>query len=233
MRVFSSHRMLILGWLGSLLGFFALALRASSGHILGADVQVSEAVQDLPAFLDYLFRFENWLGDGTPFALLTIASALVFFTAKHTLEATMIMLSFAFRLANVLVKVVVAEPRPIADVIRVTYPHDNLSYTSGHVLGVTLVCTMLILFIPKLNWPRYLVVGVESLCIVYICSIGLARIWVGAHWPSDVLGAYLFSLVLLIPIVVLCRRWLLGDSEPGSRPSGSKRFRRCSLRRHV
>jgi membrane-associated phospholipid phosphatase len=195
-----------------------LAVRASSGHILAADVQMSEAIQDLPAFFGGLFRFENWLGDGTPLALLTIVSALVFFSAKRVLEGALLVLSFALRLANVLVKVVVAEPRPIATVLRITYPHDNLSYTSGHVVGVTLVCAMLILFIPKLNWPRAVVLAVQALCTAYICSIGLARIWIGAHWPSDVLGGYLFCLVLLIPIAVVTAQSHPASAAPPSVP---------------
>ena len=44
---------------------------------------------------------------------------------------------------------------------------------------------------------------VQSNCVVIIAIVGFGRIFVGAHWPSDVLGGYLYGSLFLIVIGTL------------------------------
>ena len=47
----------------------------------------------------------------------------------------------------------------------------------------------------------YLKVILVILLTLLIISIGLSRIYLGVHYPSDVLGGYLLSLIVLILVI--------------------------------
>jgi undecaprenyl-diphosphatase len=198
-----ASRILGFVWLLSLFLLVMLALRAHYGGALSLDVTIAKQVQALPTVLGAWFDFENWGGDGLPLALVVIAGSLLLLARGHRLEAALLAGSFLIRAADVAVKHLVLEPRPSPDLVRVSFPHDDLSFPSGHVIGVTLVFGLLAAFLPRLTSSPRLVLAGRILCGLLIATIGLARIWAGAHWPSDVLGGYLYALVFLLPLLLL------------------------------
>lgn len=72
------------------------------------------------------------------------------------------------------------------------------SYPSGHALTATVVCG-LVLWLLRLYeagaalWWIALVVGTVS-----VLGVGLTRIWLGVHWPSDVVGGWLLGALLVL-----------------------------------
>ena len=122
----------------------------------------------------------------------------------------------AAALARVLsegVKQLVDRPRPSASVVDVTYQLGGHSFPSGHVLGATLFYGFLIYCaeISISNKPvRRIVQG--SLAMV-IALMGYARVELGAHWHTDVLGGYVIGLLVLSAMVWLHRRWSGADQK--------------------
>jgi len=57
-----------------------------------------------------------------------------------------------------------------------------------------------LLFISSRIQNRMLRLAVRGFSVATIGSIGLVRIWEGAHWPTDVLGAYAFGALILVVI---------------------------------
>jgi undecaprenyl-diphosphatase len=45
----------------------------------------------------------------------------------------------------------------------------------------------------------------RSLCVFMIVATGLARVYSGVHWSSDVIGGYLFGLIALAPVFLFYR----------------------------
>jgi membrane-associated phospholipid phosphatase len=88
------------------------------------------------------------------------------------------------------VKEATGRPRPRPPQPVATAP--GLSFPSGHALGVTVaavVCAVVIRALtgrrpPRLYWPFAVVAGA-------VC--GFARVGLGVHYPSDVLGGYLLG----------------------------------------
>ena len=72
------------------------------------------------------------------------------------------------------------------------------SFPSGHaVLSLLLVSTLLVL------WPspgRILQGAVWILAAAIVLGVGVSRVFLGTHWPSDVLAGWLFALLWIAAV---------------------------------
>jgi undecaprenyl-diphosphatase len=85
------------------------------------------------------------------------------------------------------------------------HPFQRWSYPSGHAMTATicygLLAYLLVRASPKWRWT---IVGFLAL---WLLVIGLSRVYVGVHWPTDILGGYLAGgSWLSVCIAVLGRR---------------------------
>jgi undecaprenyl-diphosphatase len=64
----------------------------------------------------------------------------------------------------------------------------SFSYPSGHALGSTVLYGFLAYLFatrfPQFSWLIYLLV------VLHIGAIGLSRLYLGVHWPTDIIGGY-------------------------------------------
>jgi membrane-associated phospholipid phosphatase len=106
---------------------------------------------------------------------------------------------------------IVARPRPSADLIQVLIEEQDVhgfpSFPSGHTVYYTaffgflwfLVFTKVSL--PILRWPLL------ALFSTLVPLIGVARLYLGAHWASDVVGGYLLGSAVLVAGINLYGGW--------------------------
>ena len=75
---------------------------------------------------------------------------------------------------------------------------SGMSFPSGHVMSYIafwgLIFSFTLILFKGHHWWRTTLLIVSGLCVVLI---GPSRIYLGAHWASDVLGAYLLGGFLL------------------------------------
>jgi len=105
---------------------------------------------------------------------------------------------------NQMVKFIIRRPRP--DHLRLI-KQGGYSFPSGHSMVSIALYGFLIYLVNKKIKNKILRIILTILLTIIIISIGLSRIYVGVHYPSDVLGGYLFALAILILTITLCHHF--------------------------
>jgi undecaprenyl-diphosphatase len=101
-----------------------------------------------------------------------------------------------------------AKPLKIGHSTRVIDSGQGRSFPSGHVIDTMSVAVLLTLFYPRRGWLAFLVPLI----------VGYSRIYVGSHWPSDVIASYFIgagSTLLLATFGELAWQKIAPKLRPG------------------
>jgi undecaprenyl-diphosphatase len=134
---------------------------------------------------------------------------LAFALRRRRTEMYALLLSVAGgELVNRFVKWLVGRPRPVAPLVRVSGEWARESFPSGHVMFY--VCFFGFLFFVAYG-VLHRGTNARRVCLVLaalpVLFIGLSRMYLGAHWASDVIGAYLLSGLWLALTLHFYRKW--------------------------
>jgi undecaprenyl-diphosphatase len=205
--------MLVVAAIAWALGLTLSVLAAGDG-VLDGDVRFSRWIQRLDGALpEALADFGNWIGAYTTGVVIAIVVAVWLGRLRRAQDSLLLGLVMGIRALNTTVKGWIDSPRPTPDLVRVTERADGLGYPSGHSSGA------LILFgaLAWISWqnlpPGKLRLVAVAGSILVILVVGAARIFTGAHWPSDVLGGYLLAIATLLTLIYLIGRYLRSGSR--------------------
>ena len=84
----------------------------------------------------------------------------------------------------------------------------SYSFPSGHALGSLCFYGVAAFMIVRHSDSRWVRIAVSSAAAVLILAIGFSRVYLGVHYPSDVLGGY-FVGVIWLSAVMLSERFLI------------------------
>jgi len=102
-------------------------------------------------------------------------------------------------LATSLVKILINRVRPDSRYIQIWAHEIDPSFPSGHVVFYTVFFGFLIAIMTKNKMiPRIVRMVVVTISAILIILIGFSRLYLGAHWISDVIGGYAFGGILLM-----------------------------------
>jgi len=179
--------------------FATLAVAAHEHAYFPIDLALSQAVQGLrsPA-IDTLTQAVSW--PGFPPQSNVIFGALILLIVLYRRFAAALGEALAAGGSALLwfgIAPVVARPRPSPDLIYVSQQIGAGSFPSGHVLnltaGVGFAWFLAYALLPS-TWWRTAILWVLP---AFLVALGVARVYSGEHWPSDVLGGYLLGGVWL------------------------------------
>lgn len=177
--------------------FLGYVVKFYPNQLVGFDSAIQTAVRGhLPATLTSFFARLTVIGDPL-FQLLWVSLfALAFYSWKNWRgEAALVVVSgLSSAILIVLFKYVYARVRP-------SLPHlvkaNGYSFPSGHSVGAMLIFGCLLIVATQRmaqGWAKRLVQG--SL-LVLIALVGLSRIYLGVHYPSDILAGFALGLSLI------------------------------------
>jgi undecaprenyl-diphosphatase len=105
----------------------------------------------------------------------------------------------------------VDRPRPDTALVQVRLDEKDVhgfpSFPSGHAVYYTAFFGFLWFLTFALVRPRRLRWPLLGLFAGLVLLVGVARVYLGAHWPSDVVGGYLLGGAVLAAGIGLYRHW--------------------------
>jgi len=157
---------------------------------------------------DQIFRALSALG--SPLVMITVAVGVAVFLViskqRLMLEGWLLAVGGGLLLNNV-VKNAIHRPRPHA----AAGLYQGWSFPSGHAMGSLIVFGMLVYLLtllgPRNRRAQVAIVGCATLLVL---AIGFSRLYLGAHYFSDVVGGYAAGMLWLstcISGLEVTRRW--------------------------
>ncbi len=182
--------------------FGALTLMVQTGLAAGPDLAGTLAVQQVehPIIASLMTAVS---APGFPPLSLFLVGGVggLLWLAGYRLESLFALLAGGSTVLTQTLKALVGRPRPDADVVRVSEVIAGHSFPSGHTLfyvtffGFIGYASYALL---KRGRPRTVLIWS---CLALILLVGPSRIWLGHHWPSDVLASYALGLAYLVLLV--------------------------------
>ena len=168
--------------------------------IVRFDTTLTAYVQHWPAWLQTPMLVITNIGQPLVMGLvgviiIALAMRETHYRLAYSMGATIIAMG-----ANGLLKHYIHRPRP--DTLYVSNMYfQTSSFPSGHAFGVTVVCGLLAyLSLKYIAAP--LSYWTASGLAVFILLVGISRIYLGAHFPTDVIAGWLLGAVAVALIVI-------------------------------
>ncbi|MEO8794809.1 MAG: phosphatase PAP2 family protein [Daejeonella sp.] len=182
-----------------LVGFIALSVFISFFPNSIVDREFSEEVQEHQnVFLDSIMKMISWFGY-MPFSLIMVlVIACIFYLSKFKREAIFIVITLSSGILSSVLKIAINRPRPTVDLVRIVEKANHQSFPSGHVLFYVVFFGFIVLLMYHIKsmeyWFRW---TVTYFCLFLIFTIPFSRVYLGAHWFTDVLGGFMIGLIWL------------------------------------
>jgi membrane-associated phospholipid phosphatase len=190
-----------------LLVFYALVVASIIGltifiqiHPLSSfDLDITREIQKQrgwdPTLLMKLISAFGGAAGGT---LSIVIPSLLFFLTHRRRESAFTLSVILPDLCNILIKTLIDRPRPTLEHARILTTFTETGFPSGHVVHYVSLFGFLLAVMIKdksiSSWWRILIGILSTFLIV---TISISRIYLGAHWATDVIGGYLFGILYL------------------------------------
>jgi len=179
---------------------------ALSRHPFGFDLPVSNALRGSgPPWLRKAMIDVTALGGGTVLTIVTIGAVAILIARRLALTAALVAAAIiSGTIGSHLLKLVFARPRPpIADRL-IEVAGD--SFPSGHAANSAIVYLTLVALVTQVVSGRATRNTMLALAILLVGAIGTSRVYLGVHWPSDVLAGWSFGTLWAIGWWQIARR---------------------------
>jgi membrane-associated phospholipid phosphatase len=189
-----------------LLAIFAgLTIYAAGNTYMPFDVSLERSIQAVNwGPLVTVFNWFDWL-EGTR-QLYAGIGAIVLVAVINWKKAPLIAVGALAGPIYSIVQGIIQRPRPSADLVHVVRHTGSFSFPSGHVVFFSWVLVLLIVCLAVGRLPRALLAAAWIAVALVLLVDCIGRIYLGEHWPSDVLGGLALglgwtSLALSVPLL--------------------------------
>jgi undecaprenyl-diphosphatase len=155
---------------------------------------VQESARDLTA-----------LGGFTVLTIITVAAIAALLIYRRYAQAVVFGVTVVLaQLAAELIKAFIGRPRPdLVSHLDLTYAS---SFPSGHAVMSPVIYFTLALIIAETEIQRPARIMLVAGAVMVVIAIGVSRVYLGVHWPTDVLGGWALGSGIALSAWVVLRR---------------------------
>jgi len=212
----SARNVVIAIWIALVAAGLIVAWAVQGAGPLPGDLALTGLLQAWLPFDTAMGRLLVYVGEVV--WVLPFLAVLVALAWRQWMAALFITLGSITSLAlgEMVIKRLVARPRPPADLVQVYEPAASSSFPSSTSLLACVLVGLVSYFVWRARSSRPasqrstspLVTITVAVALLLLVLSGIARVYVGAHWASDVLGSWLFGGAWLLVVVAAHRWWL-------------------------
>ena len=197
----------VLSWvllLSAIVGFSTLTVLVETRPSFPIDLQITQAIQSYDAaFFAMFMQLISWPGFLPQSILITLLIGFALYVFGFRWESvTALLTALISGVTNETVKYLIQRPRPAADLVDVFEVLSSYSFPSGHVMFYVSLFGF-VWYVAYTILKRSLT---RTLMLLFfgtlISLVGVSRIYLGQHWASDVLGAYLLGGLILVGMII-------------------------------
>lgn len=133
------------------------------------------------------------LGTGIVLLMIMLVSAAFLWLTRHRYSAALLLVGvLGASILNIALKDVFLRPRPTS--VHPLTVVGSASFPSGHAMVSFVAYAAVALLVSRLESGATFRAVTWSLAILLIAAIGVSRVYLGVHYPSDVVAGYLAGL---------------------------------------
>lgn len=196
----SQRDWLVALWTLGVFFFLGVAIFARFYDRFPGDEWLTDTFQSVkvPSFGGYL-DFTNVMGGTWVHSAVVVGIVVLLVLRRATWESLLMAFVFLPSLLNSFIKGLVERPRPSPELVDTHAVFGGFAFPSGHTVGTSALMLALFFVLPAVIRMKALRWLLQAGCVLLLVSAGPARVYVGAHWPSDVGGGYLLAALLMGP----------------------------------
>ncbi|WP_276348866.1 phosphatase PAP2 family protein [Daejeonella sp. JGW-45] len=167
------------------------------------DLELSEEVQEEHnPILDIIMKAISWFGQTWISIAMVVSTSATLLLLRFKREAFYCLLTLLMGLITYGIKISVNRIRPTENLVRVIEKAKYQSFPSGHVGFYIAFFGLMAFFVYYGKWfTRTFRIMAIGICLSLIFSIPFSRIYLGAHWFTDVLGGFMTGSIYLSILV--------------------------------
>lgn len=196
--------------IGMILSFFSLVIFIDIAsdilekEVIALDVAISYALYSLrnPLLTDVMFAI-SFLG--ADFTLGAATLVLIILAWRHyKKEAFLFSSVLAMTLAiNLFLKDLIQRPRPeLAPLVDLT---NSYSFPSGHAMNAFAFYSLLSYFAFHFTRKKKFTIVISFFALILILLVGVSRVYLGVHYPSDVIAGFIAGFWVFVTGVLIER----------------------------